>query len=207
MDFQHIYKEPILGPLISTGAAGGFSHEETLLNGIYEIVERDAFMTTYLNKIAVQKVDIRSLQNSTIQKTIASCFRYKLDPYVFNITNDLGIPSFMTILIDRTGIGPAVSVGLKSGLNSVGTIIGSLTEALQIRISIRNRLLQDRRKRKITEVKTIDDRAYMWSSTKMIHHLNYLLLLPATEQQNNFKNISTFKVKLSIIYNIQIFII
>ncbi len=51
LDYQPVKNEKYISQPISTGAAFGDSHEDTLLRGIYELVERDAFLTIYLNQI------------------------------------------------------------------------------------------------------------------------------------------------------------
>lgn len=172
-------KEEIkLSANISTGAAGGIDKETTLLRGIYEVIERDAFMTVYLNSIKATRIDIGKIRNKIIQRIINKCRQYNLEIFVFNITNDLAIPVFMAILTDKTGIGPAVTVGLKSSLNVLNAITGSIEESFMGRVMIRNEML----KRKSNDfnippksIRTLLDRGLFWVSLKRLSSLNYLL--------------------------------
>src|SRR5581483_5935627 len=113
---QNHKDEAFLTSPVSTGAAAGFTHESTLLRALYEVIERDAFMCVYLNKNKPPQIDISRINNNNVQTIIRKAKRYRLELFVFDITNNLNIPTFLAVLIDKTGIGPAVSVGLKTNL-------------------------------------------------------------------------------------------
>src|SRR5690606_28974937 len=120
---------------ISTGAAGGFGKDETLLRGIYEVVERDSIMTSYLNKVLLQRVNYLSITNKHILDILTYLKKYWLKVHIFYIRNDLQIPTFMTILEDKTSFGPAIAVGTKTNLNIESALLGSIEEALFTRHS------------------------------------------------------------------------
>ena len=163
---------------ISTGAAGGFDHETTLLRGIYEVVERDAYMTQYLNKIPAKRIDIEKIRNLNVQKMLSKCIRYNLQLFLFDVTNDLKIPTFLTVVIDKSGIGPAVVAGLKSSLNIKDAIIGSLEESLLCRFWLRYEAFKKKynihtiKPNKITNAL---QRGLFWYPIRMIKRLDFLL--------------------------------
>lgn len=134
LDFK---KEPAITSLISTGGACGRSHKTTLLAGLYELVERDAFTTTYLLKAPIKRIDINKIENDQISFINESCKKYHLQWIVLDVTNDLEIPTYFSILIDKTGVGPAVTVGANSNLNPYLGIIKSVGEAFMTRPWIR----------------------------------------------------------------------
>jgi len=164
--------------VISTGAAGHFYHEIALLNGIYEIIERDAFMTVWLNKISPPVIDLQKISDLTILSLIKTFHRYNLQPYIINLTNDLSIPVFLTILIDKTGIGPSITLGLKSSLNIKEAIIHSIEEAFQIRPWIRREIMKKKSLlSKINREKIINNeinRAVLWYPISMINKVEFL---------------------------------
>ncbi len=178
LNFSNTYKESPITTLITTGAAGGFTHEETLLRGIYEIVERDAFMTIYLNKISVPRISIKNIPNQKLQSIIRYLKRYNLELYVLDITNDLQIPSFASVIIDRTGLGPAVTIGLKSGFHIVDAIIGCIKEALSTRTWIRYRIYQDK-KHNLTidpkQIRSLDQRGVYWFPKSMLPKIEFMI--------------------------------
>lgn len=178
LNFGHTYKEPILNPYITTGAACGLNHESILLNGIYEVVERDAFMTIYLNKISVPRIDLDNITDPDIKSIIQSCERYKLDLYVFNITTDLDIPVFMSVIIDKTGYGPLVTVGLKSSFDIKKAIIGSIGEALSVRTWLRNEIYRKKTNDfhiNPDSIRNLKRRGLYWTPQYMIENLDFLL--------------------------------
>lgn len=172
--YHKFYTEAKITESNTNGAAGGFTHEEVLLSAIYEVVERDAFMTMYLGSFTPPLINVQLLKSRKIEKILNICKRYHLEPFIFNITNDLGIPTFMTILIDRTGYGPAVSVGLKTGRTSEELIIRSIEEAFVSRQWIRKEMLYGEKSDELA-ANSILSRGLYWSSLTRLKHLEYLL--------------------------------
>lgn len=170
-------KEPFLTTPISTGAAGGFDHISTLLRGIYEVIERDTFMTVYLTGAIPPRLDLFKLKNNQIREIVNLCRRYKLELCVYDITNDLNIPSFLSLLIDKSGYGPAVSAGAKSHMNISEAIIGSIAESFLGRLLIRKIMHGQKSTHKLTNfllMKTAEERGLFWSSMARFNDLRYL---------------------------------
>ena len=158
---------------ISTGAAfrrkdgSGAAFE----SGLLEAVERDAFMTAYLTRREVARVyDFPP----HIQELLEYFDRYELYPHVFDITTDLSVPTFMTITLDRTGVGPAVNIGASSAYRYEDAIYDSIKESVQARGT--SRFLWHMRKGvRVGEIRTLQDRYYYWYGTDMIRHLDFWL--------------------------------
>lgn len=204
LGYQHFAKEKYLVEGITTGAAGGTDHYFTLLKGIYEIIERDAFMTIYLNKISAPSVDLKSLGLKEINYALDKTEQYNLEIRVFNTTNDIGIPSFLAIILDRSGIGPAVTVGLKASLDINNAIIGCVEEAFYIRPWLRHQIINHKKntfKYPVNKIRVARDRAFFWMSPQMIGQLDFLL--NQKPQKLNFKQVKyTLKQELDHIINL-----
>ncbi len=186
--YKYIPKEPIIQLPISTGAAAGCSLEEALYRGICEVVERDAFMITYLNKISPPIIDLASSQDSRLKKILTLFERYNLGLYVLDITTDIGLPTVLVIVIDRTGIGPAVSVGTKTSLNILEAIIGAIYETQKTRLWIRGEMdkgynLEDIKSR-ADKIKNFIDRGLFWSPLEMIKKIEFLFHGPQKKISN-----------------------
>lgn len=174
------YGEPIIRFPITTGAACGTSLAGAIYRGICEIVERDAFMITYLNKLTATKIDLSSIKDPRIRWLIRYHQRYFLTPFIFDITTDIDIPVFLGILIDKSGQAPAVSLGLKCDFSRRSAISGCLEEACQSRAWIRDKkILRDQKrdveKEKVYTYDLLLKRAFYWYDKKMIHKLDFLL--------------------------------
>lgn len=178
LSYKYIPREKIIYLPISTGAAGGSSLLSALRRGICEVIERDAFLITYLNRLHPPKLDLKKLKNPKINEWLELFERYKLNLSVLDITTEFGIPTFLSVVTDRSGIGSAVSTGLKTHLNPIEAILGSIIESQHPRCWIRE-IAEERPERinKINpgKIKTIEERALYWSPVKRIKDIEFLI--------------------------------
>jgi ribosomal protein S12 methylthiotransferase accessory factor len=165
-------KEKIIRLPISTGGAAGRSFSFALLGGIFEILERDAFMIHYLSKSFGELIEI---SNQPILGEIERYFRkYRLNLYLINMPTDIKVYNFLALIVDKTGVGPALSAGLKSGLDPLKVAIGAIEECWHSRPWIRDDLnkLPDLEKiinegDKIVDIKK---RGLFWAHKKMLRY-------------------------------------
>jgi ribosomal protein S12 methylthiotransferase accessory factor len=174
------HNEPIIRLPITTGAAAGLNISDALYRGICEVVERDAFIIMYLNELSPPLVDLSSLNDDLIETLLTRFRDANLEAYVYDITTDIPIPAFLCLLIDRTGVGPAISVGAKASLNPEEAILGCIEESQQSRHWLRT-LKQDKtvkpptRKTKWENISNLEQRGLLWSDVSMIPKLSFLL--------------------------------
>lgn len=179
----------IIPEQISTGAAFSNNTKGAFESGFLEVVERDAFMISYLNKRKLTRV---ANFPDSINSIINYLKRYYIDIFVFDVTTDLNIPSFMTIAVDRRGFGPAVCVGMKSGFDLEKVISGSILEAVQARRQARFTKEMEGEKFKFPKEHKIEsklDRYFYWYPTKMIKYLDFWL---KNSQVINFSKIPSY---------------
>ena len=134
-------REPMILFPITTGLATGPSEEFALLNGALEIIERDAFMITWLNQISPPQVDLDELAKT--DQEIASlqtmCTRYRLSFSAVLLPTDAPAPVVCVVVTDETSAGPGVTVGLKAHRALAAAVKGAGLEALRIRQTVRHR--------------------------------------------------------------------
>ncbi len=174
--YSHNPHEQVLGQFISTGAASGFQQEDILLRGIYEVIERDAIMSIYLNQIAPEQVSMVSLSTDILQK-IEYLHKYRLTPHIFYIKNDLDIPTILTVLTDESPIGPKIAIGSKSSLQLKDAVLGSIEEAVMTRHSMRKNMqngLSQNMSINIQDIVTIEKRSLYWSKNGAKQMLSFL---------------------------------
>ncbi len=176
MDTDYLKNENIIRFPISTGAATSVTLNDAIYRGACEVVERDSFMISYLNKLSSPKVDLKKLDDLDIGNILKIFERYRLELVIIDITTDLKIPAFAALVIDRTGLGPSVSLGLKAGFNIKDTIIGAIEESLMTRSWIRDKFVyMDPNYKENKEIISIEDRAHFWLSTNKIKYLDFWL--------------------------------
>jgi len=170
-------EEPIINTIISTGAASWTNLCGAIYNGICEVVERDSYLITYLNKLPRTEILLERSDNPIVLQLLEDFSRYRLEVRVFETITDIAIYSFMAVIIDKTGIGPAVCVGLKAGLDPAGAVIGAILEAQHVRVGIRSEApdYDYQAIRKSRKIEAPGQRSIYWSKVQSIRDLDFLL--------------------------------
>ncbi len=137
LSYPHAKEEPLIYPPISTGVAAGGTLATAVLRGLYECIERDAYMLAYLKKIQYPKVRLERIKNKKVQFFLETANKYDLEISCLDFTTNMGIPVICALVLDRSGVGKAVSVGLKCNTNAHEAITGAITEAFHTRGWIR----------------------------------------------------------------------
>ena len=182
--------EPIIQVGLSTGIAGGTSYAGATLRAIFEIVERDAFMITWLNQLNLKEIEFS--KKSQLKKMTDEFKRYKFELHVFYSKTNVKIHSFIAIMIDRTRNPPIIGCGLKAGLNPEETIIASIEESFHsmpwrrdIAVKIPNKKI------KPEAVSSFEDRILYWNQRGKLKELNFLLENSKKIELSELQNYST----------------
>lgn len=81
----------------SNGAAAGNTLEEAILQGFFELVERDAFAIWWYNRLSRPRVDLASFGDPYLAAAEAYYRSRRRDLWVLDVTSDLGIPVFVAV--------------------------------------------------------------------------------------------------------------
>lgn len=122
--------EQTIGPAVSTGAACARTRPTALLRGLCEVVERDAFIITWRNRLPAPRlrIDARSAIHALYHDAFA---RPGLEFKLFFTTLDLGVPSFFGMLTDARGPSRRTIVGGAAHFDPCEAAIKTLTELVQ----------------------------------------------------------------------------
>lgn len=94
MIYIPFYKEKnLISPNVSTGLAAHSNFYYAVLNGIYEVIERDGFAISWYQELPLNKIII----DDSIQKYINQFDNTGYDIHIFDINFDLGIPAVLII--------------------------------------------------------------------------------------------------------------
>ncbi len=163
--------EPMLRWAITTGLATGQSIEEAIVKGILEIVERDAFMIAYMNKLSPPIIDLEHLsyQDEEIAKIIRSFKRYNLEIYILQLPTDFPVHINFAIIVDRTGLGPALTVGAGASFDFKTSFLAGVSEALTVRYSLKKKF------RREIDLKNIDreERLIYWTRPENLKKIDF----------------------------------
>ena len=81
----------------SNGCAAGNTLEEAILQGFFELVERDAFAIWWYNRLAMPGVDLESFGDHYLASAPDYYRGAGRDIWVLDVTTDLGIPAFVAL--------------------------------------------------------------------------------------------------------------
>ena len=81
----------------SNGCAAGNTLEEAVLQGFYELVERDAFAIWWYNRLRMPAVDLASFEDEYLASASDHYARYERDLWMLDVTADVGIPTFVAL--------------------------------------------------------------------------------------------------------------
>ena len=81
----------------SNGCAAGNTLEEAVLQGFFELVERDAFACWWYNRISVPELDLSSFDDPFIGEAKGYYAAISRELWLLDITHDFGIPVFVAI--------------------------------------------------------------------------------------------------------------
>lgn len=113
---------------VVSGEAAGENAASAKIAGLYELVERDAFMTRILTETPPRHIKMDTLPFRWISRVQKFLKKDSLTPHLLDITHDLEIPSYLSILQgEKQSI---VSIGLKSNMVREHAILGSIEEAI-----------------------------------------------------------------------------
>jgi ribosomal protein S12 methylthiotransferase accessory factor len=194
LPYQFTEEEALVGPSTSTGLSCGTSLSEAILTGIYECVERDAFMIMWLNRLRMPVVDLRTgsseLKRLFREKFAVSPIRY----CICDITSDLGIPTFYCLARGNSTVGMLACVGSAARLDAEKAVIKTLIESAQGRPFLRYVLRKERNwdcGEEFSGVRSFDDHGRLYSSNpELIPELLFVESGPMRSAQT-LANLST----------------
>jgi ribosomal protein S12 methylthiotransferase accessory factor len=167
--------EPRITFPVSTGTAFHFDFKKALTSAILEVVERDAFMTHYLTKLPGTVIEI-SQKEKFLYKIVKKIERYNLKLILIDISTEFPVWTILGIIIDESGIGPAISVGAKSHFNLKEAITCAIEECIQSRIWIRTAMVILKNVKEdylLYGKKEKLNRGLFWSKKEMIKKISF----------------------------------
>lgn len=172
--------EPAIRMSTTTGMATHPLRTNALLSGALEVIERDAYMITWLNQLSPPRVDLDKLsqESGSLTQLLASCHQYHLQPHVLRLPTDAPAYAVCVMLEDTTGTLPRFSLGLKAHRNPVYAVEKAILEALRMHQTARKQKLSPQNKwdpaTKATDI-THYDRLLYWAEPGRSDRLAFLI--------------------------------
>jgi len=159
------------------GMGFGMNHTGTILRGIYELIERDACITTYLLKVPLPHINIKSILRTRPQfdKIVKRLEEKNIQIHVLDATHDLGIPIFITILVDNNSNKPTITAGSKAGFPIFESILNSIEEAIMVYSSFDEASKKNSLRSEHAHIQTSFQRSQFWSNQRRTSDLSFWL--------------------------------
>lgn len=176
----------------SNGLAAGPSTDAAVLSGLYELIERDGFLITWMNRLSVPEVELGDLRG--LPHHIRAYYRrFGIELRVFNATTDVPVHVMIGFAIDRSGESPTAVVGLGCSLNPVEALTKALLEVCQGRVSetwrYRQRSAQGRI-RSFRDVARLEDHGALFAQPEMLGELAFLLETSRSQRLEDLADLS-----------------
>lgn len=177
LNFTAKTEEDFFAPMTSNGLAAGPNLEFAILNGLYECVERDGFLITWMNKLPAPEVDF-STSNGLASSIKQHYAQHETEIRVFNVSTDIPIYVMMAVALDKTGTGPSALVGLGCHLDPQVALIKSLLEICQVHPGEVSRYKEEppaERLHSYEDVRTLDDHSAFLTVPERLGECSFLI--------------------------------
>lgn len=180
-----------IGQLVSTGLACAADPAVAILKGLYEAVERDAFNITWLNRLAMPRLDVTGTSDPTLTQMLALFERARLTPSFMLLTLDIPIPIVLCMLRDETGARPALAAGAAANLDPVRAAAKAAVEVAHTRLWVSG-LGPTKGKKTFSadfrEVENFDDHVWLFDAPEMVRHAEFLWSSPTVVRVASLPN-------------------
>jgi ribosomal protein S12 methylthiotransferase accessory factor len=93
----------------SNGCAMGGCIEEAILCGLYEVLERDAYLTTWYSRAVPDRIDNKSINDERVNALITRAESEGFEIYLFNMVLDIDVPAVWAMIVDPANDAPVKS--------------------------------------------------------------------------------------------------
>jgi ribosomal protein S12 methylthiotransferase accessory factor len=121
------YDDELLGES-SNGVAAHTSRGCALLNGVYELVERDAFMIHWLHRFSPPRISLDHVDDGLCLAAAGCISEAGYTLYVLDLTTDLGIPVVLAAGVHTLGRKPALIIGAGAAIHPCAALGKALRE-------------------------------------------------------------------------------
>lgn len=177
--------DELLFPPTSNGLAAGPTLADAVLAAAYEVLERDAFLTTWLTRLPADRVDVSDHPDADVRTLQAAYARRSVALELYRLPTDHPCHVFMGIGVAEDGREPAAVVGLGADLDPGRAALGALLEVGQVRPALRIRLRDPkivRRRDELLEaperVETLEDHDLLYTSHSRLDGFEFLRRRP-----------------------------
>ena len=197
LQFPQQRAEDAFTPGTSNGLAAGPTLDYAILHGLYECIERDAFLITWMARLPASEVLLTT--TAPIANSIRMHYRrFGVDVRVFRMCTDIDAHVMMAIALDQTGSGPSAVVGLGCHASPGKALSRAMLEICQVRPGEARRYREQppgRRLKRVEDIKSLEDHSAWASIPEHLNEFSFLLENGRTQRLEDLHDYSTGNLK------------
>ncbi len=181
----------------SNGLAAGPDMDSAILSGLSELIERDAFMAHWMNRLPAPEVELEG----GIAGAIRAHYRlFNINTRVFNISTDLRMYAMMAISLSDDPRMPSALFGLGCHLNPRIAIEKALFELCQIRPGEAAEFKRNHgsKLKNYSDVKNLRDHSAFLMSHERKSELAFLFEAPRRQRIEDLPNLASGSTKADL---------
>jgi ribosomal protein S12 methylthiotransferase accessory factor len=186
LDYEVQDRREYLCPVTSNGLAAGATLAAAVLAAALEVIERDAFVISWLNRLPGRRIDPLTVPDSELVALVRAYRRRGVETELYELSTDLPVRVVAAVGVQLEGSGPSAVVGLGADLEGAAAARKAALEVGQVRPALQARLRdpasQERLAALVAEpmrVTALDDHDLLYAHPAMLGALDLWRSLPA----------------------------
>lgn len=165
----------------SSGCAMGASIEEAMLHGIYEIVERDAYLTSWFARLPPREIDLTTLSDPDAVALVARARAEGFEVHLFDMRLDIDIPAVWGMIVDRRPEAEVASYCASAAHGDWDRAVFSALVEITSSMGVYRKSMPDLRDKAYTllddpwKVAEMHDHVLLYSLPEMLSRLDFVL--------------------------------
>lgn len=166
-------EEALISYPTTTGVACAQNFYEAIFKGICEVIERDAFMIMWLNKIVLKQVDLKKYKDALLSKVLSSLNDKSYRCLIFKLETEIPVHAYLAVVVNKKLKAPHVALGASVDLDSDKAIRKAVLESLHsLNVLFFERLVANQINLVFKDFKA---HAILYSNPKMRKNLTFLI--------------------------------
>jgi ribosomal protein S12 methylthiotransferase accessory factor len=167
----------------SNGASAHIDSVQAILNGLFEVIERDSFLTMWLNRISMPIIDLDKVPFG-FTESLKMINEFGMDVKLVDLTNDTGVPVVAAVCYNNNpGKYPALFVGTGSHIDPERAVQKALFEmesmlSQTLEIPSKNKVIRP------DKISTFDEHTQYYLNPRMRKYWEFMISGKQTSRLN-----------------------
>jgi ribosomal protein S12 methylthiotransferase accessory factor len=176
----------LLSYCTTTGLACSDNYFNAVYTAICEVIERDAFMLMWTNRIKPRLMEIQWPEEYEGKKALEYLRTSRYSCFIFSLCTDVDIPVIFTVMVNKEESSPYFSCGMACDLNMARAVRKSISESLHnlnFLIGAVHNNIRIKWEGEQTNIRHFDDHALLYANPCMKKEVSFILAGPHIKEK------------------------